>query len=81
MRGTVSIFILPPSFETLQERLVGRGQDSAHVIAQRLDAAREEMSHGVEFEYAIINDDFDRAERLKFPRQAARHGNLFNRIK
>ena len=91
MRGTVSIFILPPSFETLQERLVGRGQDSAHVIAQRLDAACEEMSHGVEFEYAIINDDFDRAardltsiiraERLKFPRQAARHGNLFNRIK
>lgn len=91
MRGTVSIFILPPSFEALQERLVGRGQDSAQVIAQRLDAAREEMSHGAEFEYAIINDDFDRAardlksiiraERLKFPRQAARHGNLFNRIK
>jgi len=90
MRGVVSIFILPPSFEALQARLVGRGQDSAQVIAQRLDAAREEMSHGAEFEYAIINDDFDRAardltsiiraERLKFPRQVARHGNLFNRI-
>ena len=91
MRGVVSIFILPPSLEALQERLVGRGQDSEEVIARRLDAAREEMSHGAEFEYAIINDDFDRAardltsiiraERLKFPRQAARHGKLFNRIK
>ncbi len=90
MRGVVSIFVLPPSFEALQTRLVGRGQDSAEVIAQRLDAAREEMSHGAEFEYAIINDDFDRAardltsiiraERLKFPRQVAVHGNLFNRI-
>jgi guanylate kinase len=91
MRGVVSIFILPPSFEALRARLVGRGQDSEEVIAQRLAAAREEMSHGAEFEYAIINDDFDRAardltsiiraERLKFPRQLARHGHLFNRIR
>jgi guanylate kinase len=91
MRGVVSIFILPPSLEALRARLVGRGQDSEEVIAQRLAAAREEMSHGVEFEYAIINDDFDRAardltsiiraERLKFPRQLARHGHLFNRIR
>ena len=91
VRGVVSIFILPPSFEALRARLLGRGQDSEEVIAQRLAAAREEMSHGVEFEYAIINDDFDRAardltsiiraERLKFPRQIARHGHLFNRIK
>lgn len=91
MRGVVSVFILPPSFEALRTRLVGRGQDSEEVIAQRLAAAREEMSHGAEFEYAIINDDFDRAardltsiiraERLKFPRQLARHGHLFNRIR
>ncbi len=91
VRGVVSIFILPPSFEALKARLIGRGQDSADVIARRLDAARTEMSHGAEFEYAIINDDFDRAardltsiiraERLKFPRQVARHGTLFNRIK
>lgn len=90
VRGVVSVFILPPSFEALQTRLIGRGQDSGEVIAQRLAAAREEMSHGVEFEYAIINDDFDRAardlmsiiraERLKFPRQLARHGSLFKRI-
>jgi guanylate kinase len=91
MRGVVSVFILPPSFEALRARLVGRGQDSEEVIAQRLAAAREEMSHGAEFEYAIINDDFDRAardltsiiraERLKFPRQLARHGHLFKRIR
>jgi guanylate kinase len=91
MRGVVSVFILPPSFEALRARLVGRGQDSEAVIAQRLAAAREEMSHGAEFEYAIINDDFDRAardltsiiraERLKFPRQLARHGHLFKRIR
>lgn len=91
MRGVVSVFILPPSFEALKARLVGRGQDSAETIAQRLAAAREEMSHGAEFEYAIINDDFDRAardltsiiraERLKFPRQLARYGNLFKQIK
>ena len=91
MRSVVSIFILPPSFDALRARLVGRGQDSEEVIAQRLAAAREEMSHGAEFEYAIINDDFDRAardltsiiraERLKFPRQLARHGHLFNRIR
>ncbi len=90
MRGVVSIFILPPSFDALRTRLVGRGQDSTEVIEQRLAAAREEMSHGAEFEYAIINDDFDRAardlvsiiraERLKFPRQLARHGHLFKRI-
>ena len=91
MRSVVSIFILPPSFDALRARLVGRGQDSEEVIAQRLAAAREEMSHGAEFEYAIINDVFDRAardltsiiraERLKFPRQLARHGHLFNRIR
>jgi guanylate kinase len=91
MRGVVSVFILPPSFDALRARLVGRGQDSEEVIAQRLAAAQEEMSHGAEFEYAIINDDFDRAardltsiiraERLKFPRQLARHGHLFNRIR
>jgi guanylate kinase len=91
MRGVVTVFILPPSFEALRARLIGRGQDGAEAIAHRLDAAREEMSHGAEFEYVIINDDFDRAardltsiiraERLKSPRQLARHGNLFNRIK
>lgn len=56
-----SIFILPPSMDTLSKRLHQRAQDSAEVIARRLAVAREEMAHVVEFDYAIINDDFERA--------------------
>jgi guanylate kinase len=86
----VTLFVLPPSMEALEQRLHGRGQDSADVIARRLGAAREEMSHVFEFDYVIINDDFDRAaqelltilraERLRLPRQLARHADLINRI-
>lgn len=59
--GSIGIFILPPSVETLEERLRGRAQDTAEVIARRVAAAREEISHVGEFDYAIINDVFDRA--------------------
>lgn len=59
--GCIGIFVLPPSMETLENRLRGRGQDAPEVIARRLDAAREEVSHAGEFDYVIINDDFDRA--------------------
>jgi guanylate kinase len=86
----ISIFILPPSIEALEARLRGRGQDSAEVIARRVAAARGELSHVHEFDYVIINDDFDRAahdlvsiiraERLRLPRQLARHTDLINRI-
>jgi guanylate kinase len=79
----VQIFILPPSYEALNARLNTRATDSAGVIAQRLAAAREEMSHLFDFDYVIINEDFDRAaqdlaavitaERLKTARQVARH--------
>ncbi len=78
MPQVVSIFILPPSLEVLEARLRSRAQDSAEVIARRLAAAREEISHVAEFDYVIINDDFNRAARdlasiiragrLKFPR-------------
>ena len=57
----VMIFILPPSLDTLKQRLEGRGQDAADVIAKRFGKAREEISHGVEYDYIIINDDFSRA--------------------
>jgi len=57
----VCIFILPPSFDSLGERLHRRGLDSEAVIARRLAAARDEMSHVAEFDYVIINDDFARA--------------------
>jgi guanylate kinase len=59
--GGTGIFVLPPSMETLENRLRGRGHDSPEVIARRLEAAREEISHAGEFDYVIINDDFDRA--------------------
>ena len=91
LRPVVSIFVLPPSPEVLESRLKGRGQDSADVVRKRLAAARDEISHVGEYDYAIINDDFNRAaldlrsivraERLKLARQLARHSNVINRMK
>jgi guanylate kinase len=56
-----SIFILPPSKEALEKRLEGRGQDDADVIAHRMQSAQSEMSHYNEFDYLVINDDFELA--------------------
>ncbi len=56
-----SVFILPPSLEELAQRLRNRGQDSEAVIARRLAAAEEEISHAKEFDYVIINQDFSHA--------------------
>ncbi|MCL6414306.1 guanylate kinase [Aestuariirhabdus sp. Z084] len=61
MPDAVSVFILPPSRDTLQERLQGRGQDDASVIAQRMTEAVSEMTHYVEFDYLIVNDSFETA--------------------
>jgi guanylate kinase len=82
----VGVFILPPSLEALEERLRGRGQDADEVIARRMARARDEMSHYGEFDYLVVNDDFDealgaleaivRAARQRRAQQAARHGNL-----
>jgi guanylate kinase len=57
----IGIFILPPSRESLAARLSGRGQDSEEVIARRMRDAVAEMSHWAEFDYLVINDDFDMA--------------------
>jgi guanylate kinase len=57
----VGIFILPPSIEELERRMRARGQDSDEVIRRRLENARGEMDHAGEFDYAIINKDFDTA--------------------
>jgi guanylate kinase len=88
---SVAIFIVPPSLESLEQRLRGRGQDGEEIIARRLAAAREELSHLGEYDYVIINNTLDqaiqdllsvvRAERLRLPRQFSRHGELFNRLK
>jgi guanylate kinase len=57
----VGLFILPPSLVALRERLSSRAQDSEEVINRRVAAAREDISHAGEFEYIIVNDDFDQA--------------------
>jgi len=86
----VTIFVLPPSLAALEQRLRGRGSDAPDVIARRLAAARAEMTHIVDFDYVIINQDFEqavhdltgivRAERLKCARQFERHPDLINRL-
>ena len=78
----VSVFVAPPSIEALRERLSGRGQDSAEIVERRMADARSELSHFPEYDYLVINDDFDTAlaelrailtaERLREPRQADR---------
>jgi len=82
----VSLFILPPSREALEQRMRKRGQDSEETIARRLAAAREEMSHYGEFDYLIVNEDFDTAvdemcailgaSRLRREAQVERHARL-----
>lgn len=86
----LGIFILPPSIDALEKRLHKRGQDSPQVIARRLLAAGSEIAHAPEFDYVIINEDFDRAladltaivtaARLRYANQAARHHELFAQL-
>lgn len=86
----LGIFILPPSIDALEKRLHKRGQDSPQVIARRLLAAGSEIAHAPEFDYVIINEDFDRAladltaivtaARLRYASQAARHHELFAQL-
>jgi guanylate kinase len=81
-----SIFILPPSLQALHQRLTHRGQDSEEIIAGRMREAVNEMSHYVEYDYLIINDDFShalddlkaifRANQLQQKRQQVRFGML-----
>ena len=82
----VSVFILPPSRQALEQRMRARGQDSEEVIQRRLAAAREEMSHYGEFDYVIVNDVFEEAvaqmhaiftaSRLRREAQEVRHAGL-----
>ena len=63
VKDALGVFILPPSRQALEQRMRSRGQDSEEVIARRLAAAREEMSHYDEFDFLIVNDDFETAVR------------------
>ncbi len=58
---SVSVFILPPSRDELRRRLTARGQDSEEVIQRRMDQAVDELSHYAEYDYLVVNDDFQRA--------------------
>ncbi|QQE84281.1 guanylate kinase [Pseudomonas putida] len=90
MPGARSIFILPPNLEALRQRLDGRGQDSDEIIAGRMKEAVSEMQHYDEYEYVIINDDFDvaleelkavfRSNRLLLSKQQERHGALLKQL-
>ena len=90
MPETVGIFILPPSQQALLERLTGRGQDDQAVIDKRMAQAIDEMSHYVETDYLIINDDFATAlaelraimvaERQRLGRQQEMHGALLQSL-
>jgi guanylate kinase len=87
---SISIFILPPSFEALEQRLKGRGKDKEDVIARRIAAAREDVAHIAEFDYVIINDNLDEALRelnavvlsakLTSARQITRYQALINQL-
>lgn len=90
MPDAKSVFISPPSKEELERRLNARGQDSEAVIAKRMNEAQAEISHYTEYDYVIINDDFDvalmdfrailRAERLKQDKQAAKYNSMLNAL-
>ncbi|HEU0200017.1 MAG TPA: guanylate kinase [Burkholderiaceae bacterium] len=85
--AAIGIFILPPSIDALAKRLRTRGKDSEEVITRRLLAAGSEIAHAPEFDYVLINEDFDlalaqltavvTASRLRYACQAARHHELF----
>ena len=57
----VTIFILPPSYEELRNRLTNRGTETAEVIERRLGEARSEIERANEFDYVVVNDDLDEA--------------------
>ncbi|NBI13198.1 guanylate kinase [[Haemophilus] felis] len=85
-----SIFILPPSLQELERRLIGRGQDSEAVIADRMSKAIAEISHYDEYDYVIVNDDFEqaladfqailRAERLTLAHQQKQSASLIAQL-
>jgi len=90
MPSTRTIFILPPSKNELLRRLRGRGQDSEETINQRMTQAVAEIKHYNEYDYIIVNDDFNtalgdlqsiiRSERLRLERQIQRHNTLINKL-
>lgn len=87
---SISVFILPPSLAALSARLKARGQDDDGVIGRRLAAARTDLAHVAEFDYVIMNLEFERAvrdlltiiraERLRRAPQLARYADVLNQF-
>ena len=90
MNDCRTIYVVPPSVAALRERLTSRGQDDESVINQRMQEAISEMSHYVEFDYLIINDDFDEARdnlaaiikgnRMLHEHQQQKHADLLTKL-
>lgn len=90
MLTAVSIFILPPSKNALKQRLKSRAQDSEEIIARRLKDAVSDMSHYNEFDYVVINDNFDitfnelhniiKSQRLRLENQYSRFKEQINQL-
>lgn len=90
IQNSVSIFILPPSLGALEERLLSRGQDSEAIISKRMAEAVSEIKHFSDYDFLIINDDFQtalaelitviRCDRLKLERQQRRHQALITQL-
>jgi len=86
----ISVFVLPPSLEALEQRLKGRGKDDNEVIARRLAAVSADVAHVAEFDYVIINNNLNEAlrelnavvlsARLVCAKQLARHQALINQL-
>lgn len=85
-----SVFIVPPSRAELERRLRRRAQDAEATIQRRLEDSRVDLAHAGEFDYVVVNDDFDnaladlvaivRAERLRTPVQRLRIGDLLSEL-
>ena len=86
----VTVFIIPPSLAILQQRLQGRNEDSADVIAKRMSKAQGEMAHYYEFDYLLVNDDFEvlvkeaqhiiQSQRLKTAQQDRKLSSLLEEL-
>ena len=86
--NAVSIFVIPPSLDVLKERLMSRQRDNHDVILDRMHKAQDELSHFPEFDYLVVNDDFEKAafelqaivlaHRLRMARQANQQRKLLS---
>ncbi|MGB1752338.1 MAG: guanylate kinase, partial [Paracoccaceae bacterium] len=61
-KHVLSVFLLPPSIQELERRLVSRQQDAREVIEKRMAESRDEISHWPEYDYVLVNDDLDQSE-------------------